>query len=160
MQFFKKLKSAWQEKMSTRTKRAIGILSIPGAVAKVAAIVGAGASILHIIGPYLLGWAAVSTLTMATLSVIDIMKSRRRGQWTNEAGQVVETSLLEKQELRHAQKKLDHLSAKCEKDGRTHMGEAKKLMSHFKKYADKAVVKEDTPQGQGAFRYMFRGQAL
>lgn len=155
---FVKFKNAWTQKLSSRTKAAIGILSVPGAIAKVTAIVGAGASILHIIGPYLLGWAALSTLSMATLVTIDLIKSRRRDQWTNKAGQVVETTLLEKQELRHVQKRLDSLSVKCAKDGRDHLREARKLAAHFKKYAGKAVIRQDLPGGIGIYRHVFANQ--
>lgn len=141
--------------MSSRTKATIALLAVPGAIVKIVAVVGAGASILPVIGPYLLGWAALSTSFTLGMVASDIIKSKRRREWTNAAGQVIESSLLERQELRHAQNKFDKLSARAAHDGQSHQGEAVKLADVFRKYADKAVVKQDVPQGPGRFGYVF-----
>jgi hypothetical protein len=157
--FFKKLITAWKEKLSTRTKTVLGLLSIPGIVVKAAVIIGAGASILPVIGPYIIGTAAVSTLISGTLIARDMINSKRRRSWVNAAGQRVESSVLEKQELIHAQKKMDalHVTGKSAAQSARH---AQSLARRFRKYADKAVITEDIPAGTGRFRFTFAQKPL
>ncbi len=141
-------------KLSTRTRKYIGILAIPGAVLKVAAIVSAGASLLHVMGPYMLGIAAVTTTATATLIARDLIRNKLTVHWTNQAGQRICSSRLAREELRDIQKKLNRI----ERSSKKRNAEARRLVSHFNRFASKVGVMEDVPSGNGAFRFMYQGK--
>lgn len=143
-------------KLSTRTRKYIGILAIPGAVLKVAAVVAAGASLLHIMGPYMLGIAAVTTTSTVALIARDFVRNRLTVHWTNQAGQRICSSRLAREELRDIQKKLNRIDTPSKK----HNAEARRLVSHFNRFASKVGVMEDVPSGNGAFRFMYQGKPL
>lgn len=162
--FFKKakdkIKNLWETKvanhLSTRTRTYIGLLAIPGAILKVGVVVAAGASLLHIVGPYALALAITTTTASAGLIVRDLIRNKRMVEWTNAAGQKIKSSRLAREELRDIQKKLDRFSH----SGGKKKTAAKKLTAHFNRFASKVSVMEDVPQGNGSYRFIYQGEPL